>query len=105
MIPVLTVVANAMGIASGWVAVKQVLPVTDADFVYGARVFWRPFDAWYSIIKAFAFATCITIVSCYFGFSTEQGAEGVGKSTTGAVVASCVLILLLDTILAKLLLH
>jgi phospholipid/cholesterol/gamma-HCH transport system permease protein len=104
MIPVLTVLANATGILSGWFAVQAVLPVTDADFTYGARVFWRPFDAYYSIIKAFAFATCITIISCYYGFSTEQGAEGVGKSTTGAVVSSCVLILLLDTLLARLLL-
>ncbi len=104
VIPVLTVLANATGILSGWFAVQAVLPVTDADFTYGARVFWRPFDAYYSIIKAFAFAACITIVSCYYGFSTEQGAEGVGKSTTGAVVSSCVLILLLDTLLARLLL-
>jgi phospholipid/cholesterol/gamma-HCH transport system permease protein len=105
MIPVLVVIANVTGILSGWVAVQAVLPVTDYDFTYGARVFWRPFDAWYSIIKGFAFAFCITVVSCYSGFSTEQGAEGVGKSTTNAVVASCVLILLLDTLLAKLLLH
>jgi len=82
-----------------------VLPVTNADFTYGARIFWKPFDAYYSIIKGFAFGTCITVISCYFGFSTEQGAEGVGKSTTAAVVASCVMILLLDTLLAKLLLH
>jgi phospholipid/cholesterol/gamma-HCH transport system permease protein len=105
MIPILTVVANITGIFSGWVAVKSVLPVTDADFTYGARVFWHPFDAWYSVIKGFAFAVCITVISCYQGFSTEQGAEGVGKSTTGAVVASCVMILLLDTVLARLLLH
>ena len=105
MIPVLTIVANVTGIYSGWVAVKAVLPVTDYDFTYGARIFWRPFDAYYSVIKGFAFAVCITVISCYFGFSTEQGAEGVGKSTTGAVVASCVMILLLDTLLAKLLLH
>jgi phospholipid/cholesterol/gamma-HCH transport system permease protein len=105
MIPILTIVANVTGIFSGWVAVKSVLPVTDADFTYGARVFWHPFDAWYSIIKGFAFAVCITVISCYQGFSTEQGAEGVGKSTTGAVVASCVMILLLDTVLARLLLH
>jgi ABC-type transporter Mla maintaining outer membrane lipid asymmetry permease subunit MlaE len=39
------------------------------------------------------------------GFNTQQGAEGVGKSTTGAVVSSCVMILLLDTLLAKLLLN
>jgi phospholipid/cholesterol/gamma-HCH transport system permease protein len=105
MIPILTVVANIMGVLSGWVAVKAVLPVTNADFKYGAQIFWHPFDAWYSIIKGFAFAVCITIISCYQGFSTEQGAEGVGKSTTGAVVASSVMILLLDTLLAKLLLH
>ena len=39
------------------------------------------------------------------GFNTGQGAEGVGKSTTGAVVSTSVLILLLDVVLAKLLLH
>lgn len=104
MMPILTVVADITGIVSGWIAVKAVLPVTNADFKYGAQVFWHPFDAWYSVIKGFAFAVCITIISCYQGFSTEQGAEGVGKSTTGAVVASSVMILLLDTLLAKLLL-
>lgn len=105
MIPVLTIIANVTGIYAGWEAVQAVLPVTDYDFTYGARIFWRPFDAYYSVIKGFAFAVCITIISCYYGFSTEQGAEGVGKATTGAVVASCVMILLLDTLLAKLLLH
>ncbi|MFN8653526.1 MAG: ABC transporter permease [Gemmatimonadales bacterium] len=105
MIPILTIIANVTGVISGFIAVQQVLPVTNHDFTYGARIFWHPFDAWYSVIKGFAFAVCITIVSCYYGFSTEQGAEGVGKSTTGAVVASCVMILLLDTVLAKLLLH
>jgi ABC-type transporter Mla maintaining outer membrane lipid asymmetry permease subunit MlaE len=38
------------------------------------------------------------------GFNTQQGAEGVGRSTTGAVVSSSVLILLLDVLLANLLL-
>ena len=38
------------------------------------------------------------------GFNTQQGAEGVGRATTGAVVSSSVLILLLDVLLAKLLL-
>ncbi len=105
MIPILTVFANVIGIVAGWYAVQQVLPVTNHDFAYGARIFWHPFDAYYSIIKSFAFAICITIISCYHGFSTEQGAEGVGRSTTGAVVSSSVMILLLDTLLAKLLLH
>ena len=104
MIPVLTIVADVMGIASGWFSMKLVLPITDADFSYGARTFWRPFDATYSVIKAFFFAGSITVISCYMGFTTKQGAEGVGRATTGAVVSSSVLILLLDVLITQLLL-
>ena len=56
MIPALTVLANLSGVVSGWLSVKAVLPVTDADFIYGAQYYWRPWDAYYSIIKAFFFA-------------------------------------------------
>lgn len=105
MIPALTILANVTGILAGWISVKLVLPVTNADFTYGAQSYWRPWDAWYSVIKSFFFAGSITLISCYMGFSTQQGAEGVGKSTTGAVVTSSVLILLLDTVLTRLLLN
>ncbi|HEU4698353.1 MAG TPA: ABC transporter permease [Gemmatimonadales bacterium] len=105
MIPSLTVLANVTGIAAGWISVKLVLPVTDADFIYGAQAYWRPWDAWYSVIKSFFFGGVIGVISCYMGFNTQQGAEGVGKSTTGAVVTSSVLILLLDTVLTRLLLN
>ena len=105
MVPVLVVVADLVGVVSGWWFARQVLPLTDADFVYGARAFWHPFDAYYSLIKAFFFAASITIIPCYMGFSTQQGAEGVGRATTYAVVASSVMILLLDTLLAQILLH
>jgi phospholipid/cholesterol/gamma-HCH transport system permease protein len=105
MIPVLTILADVMGIGAGWFSMKQVLPISDADFAYGARSFWRPFDATYSVIKAFFFAASITIISCYMGFNTQQGAEGVGRSTTTAVVASSVVILVLDAVLTRLLLN
>jgi phospholipid/cholesterol/gamma-HCH transport system permease protein len=104
MIPALTIIANVMGIGAGWFSMKLVLPITDADFSYGARTFWRPFDATYSVIKAFFFAGSITVISCYMGFTTKQGAEGVGRATTGAVVSSSVLILLLDVLITKVLL-
>src|ERR671920_2653186 len=99
------VLADVMGIGGGGFSMKLVLPITDADFAYGARSFWRSFDASYSVIKAFFFAGSITIISCYMGFNTQQGAEGVGKSTTTAVVTSSVLILVLDTVLTRLLLN
>ena len=105
MVPVLVVLADVMGIASGWFSMRLVLPITNDDFSYGARIFWRGQDAYFSVIKAFFFAGSITIISCYMGFSTQQGAEGVGRSTTGAVVSSSVLILLLDVVLTKILLN
>lgn len=105
MIPALTVFANLAGVVAGWLSVKTVLPVTDADFVYGAQYYYRSFDAYYSIIKAFFFGGSITIISCYMGFNTKQGAEGVGKSTTTAVVASSVVILVLDTVITRILLN
>jgi phospholipid/cholesterol/gamma-HCH transport system permease protein len=105
MIPVLVILANAMGVVAGWWSAKQVLPISNTDFAYGAQYYWRPFDAWYSLIKAFFFAASITLIPCYMGFNTKQGAEGVGKAVTTAVVASSVIILLLDTVLARILLH
>jgi phospholipid/cholesterol/gamma-HCH transport system permease protein len=105
VVPILVIIADVAAIGAGWIAVKQVLPVTDWDFSYGAQYFWRPFDGWYSLIKATAFGFAIGLISCYMGFNTKQGAEGVGKATTAAVVASSVLILLLNVLLAKILLH
>jgi phospholipid/cholesterol/gamma-HCH transport system permease protein len=103
MLPVLVIIADVVAIVSGLVSVKQVLPVTNADFAYGAKAFWKPFDAYYSLIKATSFGFAIGLISCYMGFNTKQGAEGVGKATTAAIVSSSVIILLLNALLAKLL--
>ncbi len=105
VLPVLVVFADIVGIASGWLAARSALDISYADFVFGARYFFRPWDAWYSLIKSFFFGLAITVVPCYVGFTTQQGAEGVGRSTTAAVVSSSVLVLFLDVVLAKLLLE
>ena len=42
-------------------------------------------------------------MGCFYGFATEGGAEGVGTATTRAVVSSCVLVLILDYLLASVL--
>ncbi len=104
MLPVLVIVADIVGIIAGYFAAKTSLGMTHADFVHGANFFWRPFDAWYSLIKAVAFGLAVTVVPCYLGLSTQQGAEGVGRSTTSAVVSASVLILFVDAILTRLLL-
>jgi phospholipid/cholesterol/gamma-HCH transport system permease protein len=105
MVPVLVVIADLVAILAGWYAVRQVLPITTEDFTYGARSYYRPFDGWYSVIKAFFFGGAIGMISCYVGFNAAQGAEGVGRATTAAVVASSVVILLLNALLARVLLN
>ena len=103
-IPALVMLANAFGIVVGFITAKSSLGLTYADFEFGARYFFRPLDLWYSLVKSYAFAGAVTIIPCYIGFNTQQGAEGVGRSTTQAVVASSVTVLMLDTILTKLIL-
>jgi phospholipid/cholesterol/gamma-HCH transport system permease protein len=104
VIPALVMISNATGFLVGWFAAKQSLGITNAEFTYGARYFFRSFDLWYSGIKAVCFAVAVTLIPCYIGFNTKQGAEGVGRATTQAVVAASVTILLLDVVLAQVLL-
>ena len=103
-IPVLVMLANAFGIVVGYITARSSLGLTYADFEFGSRYFFRPLDLYYSAIKSGAFAGAVTIIPCYIGFNTQQGAEGVGRSTTQAVVAASVTVLMLDTILTKLIL-
>lgn len=104
MVPALVVVADVTGILTGWWAAQRTLGITDYDFAYGSRYFFRTFDLWYSVIKAEAFGAVVTVVPCYVGVTVTEGAEGVGRAATRAVVAASVLILLLDVVLAKILL-
>lgn len=103
-IPALVMMANAFGITVGYITAQGSLGLTYADFEFGARYFFKPLDLWYSLIKSYAFAVAVTVIPCYIGFNTQQGAEGVGRSTTQSVVAASVTILMLDTILTKLIL-
>src|SRR5712692_160077 len=104
VIPALTMFANATGIVVGYLTAKGSLGLTYGDFEYGARYFFRPLDLWYSAIKSGCFAAALTTIPCYLGFNTQQGAEGVGRATTQAVVAASVSILMLDALITKLLL-
>jgi phospholipid/cholesterol/gamma-HCH transport system permease protein len=104
VIPTLVMAANATGIFVGYLSAIGSLGLTSADMETGAHYFFRPLDLWYSLIKSYAFALSVTVIPCYIGYHTQQGAEGVGKATTQAVVAASVTILMLDAILTKLIL-
>ena len=60
-------------------------------------------DLWSGAIKAAAFGLILTLTGCVRGYYTLGGAEGVGRSTTQAVVSASLTILLTDFFLTKLL--
>jgi phospholipid/cholesterol/gamma-HCH transport system permease protein len=105
MFPVVVIFSNTIGIAAGWITAINMLDMSTEEFIRGLRLFYEPFDLAYSLIKTTSFGFLITIVGCYQGFTTEGGAEGVGISTTRAVVYSSMLILLFDAFWAVVLLQ
>ena len=104
MFPVLIIIANIFGISGGVIAAMTTLDIDSYQFMKGLKTWFKPWDAWYGIIKGLSFGLAITSISCYYGFYTTGGAEGVGKSTTSSVVNSCIAIMILDYILASILL-
>jgi len=99
----LTVLGMIIGIIGGYFVGVKVLGTNPVTYINNSIDFAEVTDIWYGLIKALVFGAVIGLIGCYKGFNTEGGAEGVGKATTGAVVVSCMLILILDYFLSALL--
>jgi phospholipid/cholesterol/gamma-HCH transport system permease protein len=103
MLPILTVMADVIGVCSGALAAVFVGGVQLSQFIEGVRLGYDHFQLFYSLIKATLFGAAIAYLCTYEGYVTQAGAEGVGKSTAKAVVISSIWILILDAITAVLL--
>ncbi len=101
--PVLTVFSNVFGVIGGYLVAAYALGVPGEVYFSDITTFMGVRDFMHGFIKSFVFAFMIASVCCYKGVSTRGGAEGVGKSTTGAVVTTIVLILVLDYFLTAIL--
>lgn len=103
MLPPLVVVADFVGIGAGWLGALVTLPITSAEFTYGAQVYFHDFALWFGLIKAAVFGATITFIGCYIGLNTRGGAEGVGRTTMSVAVSGTVAIMFWDAVLARLL--
>lgn len=102
--PLLTILADAMGIAAGWgVGLLAVDGLTSADVIYGMRYYFRPWSLIFSVLKGGIFGLAITFVACFVGLEGKGGAEGVGKATTTTAVVTTLLLMVLDVLLVPLL--
>jgi phospholipid/cholesterol/gamma-HCH transport system permease protein len=103
MVPVLTVIASAVGMVGGWVI--TVLQLRVASSVYWTSVVEGLYieDVWMGIIKPFFLGYVIVTIACHLGLRTRGGTQGVGEATTRAVVAASVAVLAVDFFVSKLL--
>jgi phospholipid/cholesterol/gamma-HCH transport system permease protein len=103
MVPILTVIATAVGMVGGWLVTFSLLRV--ASSVYWNSVVQGLFmqDVWMGLIKPFVLGFTIVSLGCHVGLRTTGGTQGVGRSTTNAVVASSVAVIAVDYLVTQLL--
>ena len=96
MTPVLTVVADGVGIVGGWMVARFRLQV--ASGVYWSSILQALYmqDVWMGLIKPFFLGFAIVSIACYVGLRTTGGTAGVGKATTVSVVAASVAVIAVD---------
>jgi phospholipid/cholesterol/gamma-HCH transport system permease protein len=104
MFPVVTAFAMAVGVASGWITAINLLDLSTPEFFKGLKLFYEFKDIWFGLVKSASFGWAVALMGCLQGLATQGGAEGVGKSTTRAVVLGCEAILVLDAFWALVLL-
>jgi phospholipid/cholesterol/gamma-HCH transport system permease protein len=102
MLPVLTILADAVGILGGLLIAVVNLDQPGAFYLQRVRRAIGFEDLFSGLGKSVFFAIFIAVVGCYNGLNTRGGASGVGRYTTFTVVAASILILISDFFLTKL---
>lgn len=96
MMPILTMLANAIAIFGAYIVADYFLEITPQVFLDSIKSYFLPIDLWGGLIKSFVFGTIISLVGCYMGLNAGTGARGVGKATIRSFVLSAILILIGD---------
>jgi phospholipid/cholesterol/gamma-HCH transport system permease protein len=98
-LPLLTILANIIGIIGGMVIGITYLNLDVIPFYNEVIGVLRYKEIFTFLVKSVTFAVIIVVTGTYFGLKVKGGAEGVGKMTTAAVVTSIFLVIIADSIL------
>jgi phospholipid/cholesterol/gamma-HCH transport system permease protein len=103
MAPVLTVISDFVGIVGGWIVARFQLQV--ASGLYWSSITQGLYmqDVWMGLLKPFILGFVIVSIACHVGLQTSGGTQGVGKSTTNAVVAGSVAVIAVDYFVTRIL--
>lgn len=102
MLPLLVLVADAIGIFGGYVVSISKLGFDPAVYLKNTLDFLEPVDVVSGLVKAAVFGFLVTLMGCYHGYKSMGGAQGVGAATTNAVVSASILILSFNVVITEL---
>ena len=100
-LPLLTVLADVLGIFGGWVTAVTLYSVSSSVFISAVRDGITTDDLIGGVVKPLVFSLIIGTIACRQGLTTEGGTVGVGRSTTRAVVMASIVVIIADYFLAK----
>jgi phospholipid/cholesterol/gamma-HCH transport system permease protein len=100
-LPLLTVVADVVGIGGGAFAATSLYGLSIGEFLTSVREGISTDDILGGVLKPTCFALIIGAVACYKGLNTEGGTVGVGRSTTRSVVTASIVVIVADFFLAR----
>lgn len=100
-LPLLTVIADVIGILGGWVVATYLYNQPSNTYFNSVRAGITSADIIGGVVKPLAFALIISSIACRQGLATEGGTVGVGESTTRAVVLAAITVIVADFFLAK----
>jgi len=100
-LPLLTVLADVLGIFGGWVTAIFLYSISSSVFITSVRDGITTDDLIGGVVKPIVFSLIIAAIACRQGLSTEGGTVGVGRSTTRAVVNASIVVIIADYFLAK----
>ena len=99
VLPLLTLVANTIGVYGGYLIATERLAFNAASYLKTTTDFLETDDVVSSLVKAAVFGFIIALMGAYHGYNSSGGAQGVGRATTNAVVTAFILILLANLII------
>ncbi len=105
MLPLLTIIGDTVGMLGGWVIASYKLLISSNQYWSDAMNALQFSDVVGTLTKPIVFGFIISMTGCYVGLRTHGGTEGVGRSTTQAVVSSSILVIAADFFLNNLLIY
>ncbi len=103
MVPVLTIISDAVGIVGGSLISRIQLRVAGSVYWNNVIQGLAVEDLWMGLIKPVILGFTLVTIACYVGLRTTGGTQGVGRSTTNAVVAGSVCVLAFDFLITRVL--